>query len=321
MKNELISIITPCYNGEKFLDKYFESLLNCSYSNLEIIFVNDGSIDQTENLVEKYSGLLIEKGISFVYIKKENGGLSNAINAGLKVFKGDYLIFHDVDDYYEPDAFQLMKEKLDRNKNYGVVRVNANFIDSNGKKIGEYYKKNTPKGEEIFEDLLNHKIPMGGFMFKSNVFLEFYPNRKIFESRLGQNYQLLLPITYHYKCAYIEKKLYNNLVTRNSMSHDKSDISKGIARNDAVKEILTNVLKEMNLYNQYQDIVELVYLKGVFLTYALFNEKEKLKTTYKRLKKLQGFNCKFFVVYYLAQINLFGLACRVYEKITKRVIA
>ena len=54
MKTEKVSIVTPCYNGEKYLERFLKSILNQSYGNIELIFINDGSTDQTEEIIKKY---------------------------------------------------------------------------------------------------------------------------------------------------------------------------------------------------------------------------------------------------------------------------
>ena len=86
----LVSIITPCYNGAKYLNRFFDSLLQQTYSNIEVIIVNDGSIDETEEIILEHKEALLNKGYLFKYIKQENAGPAAAINAGLHVFTGDY---------------------------------------------------------------------------------------------------------------------------------------------------------------------------------------------------------------------------------------
>ena len=72
MTKPLVSIITPCYNGEAFLKRYFESILNQTYPNLELIFINDGSTDRTEEIALSYRERLEKRGITYIYEKQEN---------------------------------------------------------------------------------------------------------------------------------------------------------------------------------------------------------------------------------------------------------
>jgi glycosyltransferase involved in cell wall biosynthesis len=92
-----VSIITPCYNGESFVSRYLDTILNQSYNNLELILVNDGSTDQTEAIVMSYKPKFKEVGIEFIYMYQEHAGQAAALNQGLKIFTGDYLTWPDSD--------------------------------------------------------------------------------------------------------------------------------------------------------------------------------------------------------------------------------
>jgi glycosyltransferase involved in cell wall biosynthesis len=94
MKSILISIIIPCYNQGEFLDETLKSVLKQTYTNWECIIVNDGSSDDTEVIAEKW----IEKDSRFIYLNKENGGVSSSRNLGIEKAKGDFIQFLDADD-------------------------------------------------------------------------------------------------------------------------------------------------------------------------------------------------------------------------------
>lgn len=104
--NELVSVIVPIYNVEKYLHRCVDSIVNQSYANLEIILVDDGSIDDCSNICEYYK--TIDKRISVIH--KENGGLSSARNAGIDVMRGKYCLFIDSDDYIDPEMISTMLE-------------------------------------------------------------------------------------------------------------------------------------------------------------------------------------------------------------------
>ena len=97
-----MSVIVPAYNVERFLPRCIESLLKQSYSNLEIIIVDDGSTDKTGDIAEGYA----EKYDHIRCIHKENGGLYNARNMGLKYSKGEYVVFFDSDDWVETNVIK-----------------------------------------------------------------------------------------------------------------------------------------------------------------------------------------------------------------------
>lgn len=90
----LISVVVPVYNVAKYLKKSIESIVNQTYTNLEIILVDDGSKDESGDICEDYS----LKDSRIIVIHKPNGGLSDARNAGIKQAKGEYITFVDSDE-------------------------------------------------------------------------------------------------------------------------------------------------------------------------------------------------------------------------------
>lgn len=99
MNSYPISIIIPVYKVEPFLEKCILSILNQTFTNIEIIFIDDGSPDNCGKMCDDYAA----KDSRITVIHKKNGGLSSARNAGIDIAKGDYLMFIDSDDYVEPD--------------------------------------------------------------------------------------------------------------------------------------------------------------------------------------------------------------------------
>lgn len=97
MKNKVISVIVAIYNIEAYLEKCIVSIVNQSYSELEIILVNDGSTDSSGAICHSYA----EKDSRIKVINKPNGGLSSARNAGLDCASGDYIAFVDGDDFLD----------------------------------------------------------------------------------------------------------------------------------------------------------------------------------------------------------------------------
>lgn len=106
--NELVSFIVPCYNVEEYVEECIRSLMNQTYSNIEIIAIDDGSTDNTSQIVKK----LQEEDSRIIYQYKENGGLSSARNAGLDIANGKYISFVDSDDYLELNFVEKMMDVL-----------------------------------------------------------------------------------------------------------------------------------------------------------------------------------------------------------------
>ena len=104
-----ITVIIPVYNVEQYLRDCLDSMLNQTMSDWEAICVNDGSIDGSAIILEEYA----RKDERIKVIEQSNGGLSAARNAGMKVAKGDYVLFLDSDDWLEPNALDVLSEQLD----------------------------------------------------------------------------------------------------------------------------------------------------------------------------------------------------------------
>lgn len=101
----LLSIIVPVYNVEKFIDKCLYSLVNQTLQDIEIIIVNDGSTDNSQNIIDEYVKNYSNKLVS---LNKENGGLSDARNFGLKHASGEYVGFVDSDDFIDFDMYEKL---------------------------------------------------------------------------------------------------------------------------------------------------------------------------------------------------------------------
>ena len=106
MDKKLISVIIPVYNVEKYLRRCVESVLNQTYVNLEIILVDDGSLDKSKSICDEFA----QKYERVKVIHKKNGGLSSARNAGIELATGEYIGFVDSDDDVDPCMYEKMCE-------------------------------------------------------------------------------------------------------------------------------------------------------------------------------------------------------------------
>ena len=100
-----VSLLIPIYNGEKYIERSLKSVINQTYSNIQLILINDGSNDNTYRLIQTELPNLKKILSDVKYIKKTNGGVGSAINEGLKYFDGEFLLLLDVDDI-------LLKESI-----------------------------------------------------------------------------------------------------------------------------------------------------------------------------------------------------------------
>ena len=125
----LVSIITPCYNGTTYVHRLVESVLNQTYDHIELIFINDGSTDNTEEIVLSYKSKFEERGIGFTYVYQENAGQAAAVNKGLKIFKGEYLTWPDSDDWMTEDCIEKKVDFLEQHPEYGMVMCRIAVVD------------------------------------------------------------------------------------------------------------------------------------------------------------------------------------------------
>lgn len=132
-KESLISIVLPVYNGSNYLEKAINSVLNQSYKNYELIIINDGSDDEdkTEKIALQYSSKKI------VYLKKENGGVSSALNLGIKISKGDYVCWLSHDDEFLSHKLSSQIELFNSNKTIDFIYGDYFFSNANSEIIGE----------------------------------------------------------------------------------------------------------------------------------------------------------------------------------------
>ena len=125
----LISVVIPIYNAEKTIAKCIDSILCQTYQDFEILLINDGSLDNSEEVCLKY----VEKDKRVHYIKKENGGVSTARNRGIDEAKGEYISFIDSDDWIEPDTLQvLLNSAIASNADVVIPRSRMVFCDAQG---------------------------------------------------------------------------------------------------------------------------------------------------------------------------------------------
>lgn len=125
--SSLVSIVIPCFNGGEFVAETIQSVLSQTYENLELIVVNDGSTDNSTEVIKCFHDNRL------VYIYQKNQGLSAARNTGIRHAKGEYLTFLDADDLFMSDKISNQLAFLDQNKEYGLVAQGFTRTDQRGK--------------------------------------------------------------------------------------------------------------------------------------------------------------------------------------------
>lgn len=206
--NNLVSIIVPVYNIEDYIDRCLASIVSQTYKNLEILLINDGSKDKSGQKCEKWE----KKDKRIKYYCKENGGLSDARNYGMKRMKGTYVTFIDGDDFVTSDFIETMLNLIiDSNSDISVCINNYYYDDDtirhvyashDGRKI--YTKNNLEMLEEM---LYQRKFDTTACikMYKSHLFKGIkFPKGKLYED-LDTIYKVFLKAN---NITYINKEMY-----------------------------------------------------------------------------------------------------------------
>ena len=158
VENPLFSIIVPIYNVERYLEQCIESVLAQDYQNYELILVYDGSPDNSIDICVKFA----KQYPNIIFIRKINGGLSDARNAGIKLARGKYLMFLDSDDYWDGTTILSDLQKIITENNPDVI---FNYLKSvyPDKIVNHYIKRDKLTGsfQEDFQDLYQDGIYLG----------------------------------------------------------------------------------------------------------------------------------------------------------------
>ena len=216
-----VTLISPCYNGEQYIRPFLDSLCQQDYSNVEFIFVNDGSTDKTEDVFMSYKPQLEEKGWTVLYIKQENAGQAAAINQGLKIFTGKYLIFPDSDDILYSNHISEKVKYMEKHPQYGIAYCNVDYVPEENLESIFYTKSiySTVLQKRVFEGLIKDKNvlwePIGNIV-RASVFLEVVPDRHIYEGRGGQNCQIQMPLVHKHPYGCLNKSLCKYVIRASS---------------------------------------------------------------------------------------------------------
>lgn len=288
---KLVSVITPCFNGELYISRFLDSILEQTYSNIELILIDDGSTDNTKGIIEDYQQKFIDRGFSVVYIYQKNQGQAAAVNRGLKLFKGEYLTWPDSDDFLSGNSIELRVKFLEENSKFDFVRSDAAFyqecdiekqVSLATKNIKDKYR------EKLFDAFIQEKdiyLCNGCYMVKTKAFLHVNPQRSIYESRAGQNWQMLLPISNTFLCGFIEQPLYHIVLRLESHSREIKGFDKEISRCDEHLDILLNVLSSLDVdQNKYTKLLLDKYSKKKLIISCRYGKVKKANIFYKAIE-------------------------------------
>lgn len=221
-----ISLIIPVYNVEKYLRECIDSVVNQNYDKLEIIIINDGSTDNSEEIIQEY----LKKYQNIKYIKQENKGLSEARNVGIKYATGKYMMFLDSDDYLEIGCIKKICQKIKEKDSdiiiYGYKNIYEDLENIKGNKI--VYKNidenKIYNGKYVSEKILLNEI--GGFAC-NKIFKKEYleKNKLIFEpNRYIEDFYPVFKQIYNCgKIVFINEAFYNYRQRATSITNNKNE--------------------------------------------------------------------------------------------------
>lgn len=273
-----ISVIVPIYNVEEYLDKCLDSLVNQTLKDIEIILINDGSPDNSEEIVKKY---LKEYGEKIIYHKKENEGQGIARNYGIDLANGEFISFVDSDDYIEETMFEKLYNKVLEEKSDIVASIG--FIEvKNG--IETITKPNLDSDDNFKKYILNNSGPVAKIIKKEIITKNnlYFPKLRAYEDIS------VVPLwgIYSKKISIIDEPLYYYLIREGSTMKQLE-----------YNEKLTHIYPSLdNLYNhfilktkdKYQEELEWIYIEHLLHAAALrflkFNKLEEIKKINKIIK-------------------------------------
>ena len=318
--NELITIVIPIYNVEKYLHDCLKSVINQTYNNLQIILVDDGSPDNCPKICDEYKN----KDSRIEVIHKKNGGLSDARNAGLEKAKGRYICFIDSDDFINCKYIEKLYDLITKN--------NADMAVSNFKRVQDFKEEYLEKkeenateeiytGKQMIENIYSRKLYVQSTvawnkMYKTELFKDIkFPYGKLHEDEFT-TYKL------YYICSKVvmtSEILYYYRYVPNSIMNKKFN-KKRLDGISALEERLTffKDKKEEKLYN----LTLIRYLMVIMIHYT--NIKKFLENSEEIQKNLK---CKYNKYYKIViklpecskqdklKIILFKISPYLYDKI------
>lgn len=223
-ENDLVSVIIPIYNVEKYLKECLETILSQTYKNLEIILVDDGSPDNCGNICDEYA----KKDSRIKVIHKTNGGLSDARNHGIDIANGKYICFVDSDDYI--DRYYVEKlYKAVKNNNVKVAQCSILKIDDNKNIIEKYGYDNfcIKSGKEIIREQYSKHVVENTVVWNKMYEKELFDNIRFPVGKIHEDEFTTYKILYDLKkVAIINDYLYNYRENNNGIMKQKFNIKK-----------------------------------------------------------------------------------------------
>lgn len=311
MREPLCSIIVPIYNVEALLPRCIDSIIGQQYQNIEIILVNDGSTDSSEAICREY----LNRDSRIKLINKENGGLSSARNAGLKLSKGEYIFFVDSDDYVTSDFCSVGVDGfLNHNADVVIFGFNNIFVDTN-----KVIKKHCRKSKVISKEEALKGTLIDGYInslawnkaYKRELFDNIrYPEGMVFED-VGTTYKIFDKAN----TIYISSNITYNYELRNG-----SISNKWWCNDKKINDFFTLRSEQLQfINNNYPSLIKRSYATTGFvaiMAHVFLKEKNELIDNWLDSEKKMLIHSAFP---YSILFRFFYFAPKLSKKIIKRI--
>lgn len=298
MQDDLISIIIPIYNVQKYLERCVESVLGQTYHNLEIILVDDGSTDNSCAICDKYKSM--DKRVMVVH--KKNGGLSDARNAGIEIANGRYLFFLDSDDYLASRAIEVLHRRI-VDEDAEIAICNFSWINAEGQKFCR---------EDIIRDEILSTDDLLGKLVSDNNFYYVVAWNKLYARKLFDQLRFMYGKIHEdeyivhrifgecRKAVSVSDILYYYIKTDNSITTSNTSIK----RLDYIEALDDRIdfFKDNSYINYAEKTMKLLWwvFSELYISVDITDENEE------KMKKFRTYFNKYFRQFILLYSRSFG---------------
>lgn len=258
MVNDLVSVVIPVYNRQDTINRAIDSVLSQTYSNVEVIVVDDGSTDKTVSIVKGYDDCRIK-----LICQKERGGANKARNVGIASAKGAYIAFQDSDDEWLPDKLSIQIEKME-SQGYAACYSPYNLYEDGIMRIEPFYYNNIDKYQTNLRHTLMVHNAVGTPTLVINREVLDLVGDKYFDECMPrlQDYDFVIRIAKCVEIGYINRPLTNRYRTPNSITTDKQALYRAISllikkHSDFldIKQFLKNFIVSNNIMFDADDVL------------------------------------------------------------------
>ena len=249
---DLVSLVTPGWNGKNFVHRLLDSIIEQTYRPIEYIYVDDGSTDGTVDIVSSYKDKFKKANIDFKLIQRENGGICEALMTGFQHVTGEYMSCPEYDDILLPNSIEEKLKYLKEHPDCAVVTADAWIVTENTLNIRQrlisHKNPNRFDRNHFYQALMSNSIFNAAcHLIRMDLFDQTHKNRRIYSSRIAPNQQILLPLYYYYNRGFIEEPLSLFLERQGSVSHPQKTFEIEMQREIEYKNILFNTLESISM--------------------------------------------------------------------------